>query len=78
MGDVQLTQAEVGQNTASLLTSHTLLAGQADLTEVKSSTLGVSSKYYHYGATEHFLLINKGNVRAAAVLPSSRCVHSSA
>lgn len=71
--DDQLT-AEVGQNAGYTIDFPTA-PRQANLTAVKYSTFGVSFKYYHYGATEHFLLENKENVRAAVLYRRSRCVH---
>lgn len=66
--------AEVGQNAGYTIDFPTA-PRQANLTAVKYSTFGVSFKYYHYGATEHFLLENKENVRAAVLYRRSRCVH---
>ena len=42
----------------------TQLSWQTALMVVKYSTLGVSAKCYHYGDSEHFLLIKKENVQA--------------
>lgn len=66
--DDQLTQAEVGQNTGCTIDFPHSSPGRLTLfTAVKCSTSGVSFKYYRYGATEHFLLKNKENVRAAVL-----------
>lgn len=53
MEDVQLTQAKAGQSTA--WTVNFPWNFPSKLTHSSQySTVGVSFKYYHYGATEHF------------------------
>lgn len=58
MEDVQLTRAEAGQNTAWTVSFPWNFPSRLTHSS-QDSTVGVSFKYYHYGATEHFLLIKE-------------------